>query len=150
VITTVGSKDKINAAKELGADFVVIHSSPDWAERVLEATGGMGVDLVFEHFGGEFLAKSIFTLARGGRLISFGSTVGTELKLDNTVLYRKRISIAGSYMGSKVELERVLKLIEWGRIKPVVSRVFPLERAREAHEFLESRQQFGKVVLKVS
>lgn len=149
VITTVGNDSKIRPAEELGADVVVVHSNTDWPNKVREATSGRGVDLVCEHFGGDFLKACVDLLSPGGRLITVGYTVGSELHLDLGAVLRKQITIGTSYMGSRTELREALKLIEWSHIRPVVSKVFPLEQAREAHEFLESRQHFGKVVLRI-
>lgn len=150
VITTVGTEEKIEQARGLGAQIVVNHSKQNWTDKVRQSTGGVGVDLVCEHFGGQFLTETIDLLSPGGRLITIGYTVGSKLHLDLAKVLSKQITIGTSYMGSKAELAEALKLIEWGLVKPVVDKIFPLEKAREAHEFLESRQHFGKIVLRVS
>ena len=150
VIATAGGSEKLEGVRTLGADVVVDHREDDWAERVREATGGTGVDLVSESFGGKFLPKCIDLLAPGGRLITIGYTVSSTLTLDLSTVLSKQVTIGTSYVGSKAELAEVLKLIEWKRIKPVVGHVFPLDNVREAHELLDSREHFGKIVLTVS
>lgn len=149
VIATVGSEGKREQAQEIGADAVIIHSSPDWPAQVMAATAGQGVDLVCEHLGGDYLSKCLEVLAHGAKIVTIGSTTGSELKLNINELFRKEATLAGSYMGTRAELAEALKLAEWGRIRPVVARVFPLDQAQEAHLYLESRQHFGKIVLKV-
>lgn len=115
----------------------------------MAATAGQGVDLVCEHLGGDYLSKCLEVLAHGAKIVTIGSTTGSELKLNINELFRKEATLAGSYMGTRAELAEALKLAEWGRIRPVVARVFPLDQAQEAHLYLESRQHFGKIVLKV-
>jgi NADPH:quinone reductase-like Zn-dependent oxidoreductase len=149
VVTTVGSEAKRQQAQEIGADAVVIHGSPDWPAQVMAATGGRGVNLVCEHLGGDYLAKCLEILAHRGKIVTIGSTAGSELKLNINELFRKEATLAGSYMGTRAELAEALKLAEWGRVRPVVGKVFPLDQAQEAHRYLESRQHFGKIVLKV-
>src|SRR5688500_7992645 len=105
------------------------------------------VDVVFEHVGGETFEKSVACLPYGGRLVTCGASSGFEAKLDLRVLFYKRISLLGSTMGSKGDLFRILQLVEEGRLKPVLDRTLPLEQAAAAHELLESRAQFGNVVL---
>jgi len=149
VITTVGFDWKIQKAKEIGADEVINHSESDWFEQIQALTGGKGVNLILEHIGGEFLQKGIELLSQGGRLVTIGSTLGSEIKIDNFQLYRKQASIIGSYMGSISDLVEVTNLVEMGRVKPVVDKVFTLENVREAHERLQARKHFGKIVLKL-
>lgn len=149
VIATVGDEEKVKRLKELGADKVVNHRKKGWNSKVLELTSGKGVDLVCEHFGGKYLLRCINLLKKGGRIVTIGSITGDELKMNISTLYRRQISLIGSYMGSKKELEEVLKLIEAKKIHPVVDKIFPLEKAKEAHKYLEERKNFGKVVLKI-
>jgi len=149
VVTTVGTEWKVDLAKELGADHVILHKGIDWPKQVLDLTNGYGVDLACDHLGGHFLASCIDLLANGGRLVTIGSTVGSEIKIDNFKLYRKQASIIGSYMGSIVDLRDVLKLVECNLVRPVVYKVFPLEEAVNAHRYMEERNYFGKIVLTV-
>jgi len=147
VIATASSDEKLSKAKELGADHLVNYSSRDFLEEVKRITQRRMVDVVFEHVGVATFEKSIACLPYGGRLVTCGATTGYDAKLDLRVLFYKRLSLLGSTMGSKGDLFRILQLVEEGRLKPVLDRVLPLEKAAEAHRLLESRGQFGKVVL---
>ena len=88
-------------------------------------------------------------LRRGGRLVSPGATSGPLVELDMRYLYWRQISILGSTMASQREFEEVMKLVFMRRLKPVVDRVFPLEEVQQAHVYLASGEQFGKVVLRM-
>ncbi len=147
VITTVGSDEKLEKAGDLGADHVINHSKEDFADKVNEYTNGRGVDLVFEHIGPETWEKSMLCLKRGGRIVTCGATSGPTVSFDLRFLFAKQISISGCYMGSRRELLKILKLIESGRLKPVVDSVFPLDDAVAAQTKMLDRKQFGKIVL---
>jgi NADPH:quinone reductase-like Zn-dependent oxidoreductase len=107
------------------------------------------VDVVFEHVGTATWDDSVASLARGGRLVTCGATTGYDSKIDLRFLYSRQLSILGSYMGTKSEFATVLKLVAAGRLKPVVDRTFSLKDCSSAHAYLESGDQFGKVVLLV-
>ncbi len=147
VITTVGSDEKLEKARELGANHVINHSKEDFADKVNEFTDGKGVDLVFEHIGPETWEKSMLCLKRGGRIVTCGATSGPTVSLDIRFLFAKQLSISGCYMGSRSELLKILKLIESCRLKPVVDSVFPLKDAVAAQTKMLERKQFGKIVL---
>ncbi|HLV95368.1 MAG TPA: zinc-binding dehydrogenase [Candidatus Acidoferrales bacterium] len=149
VIATAGNEEKLAKAKELGADETILHSKQDIAAEVKRLTNRRGVDVVFEHVGEATWEKSIRSLAVGGRLVTCGATTGYEGKIDLRYLFTRQLSILGSYMGGKAELLSVLALVASGAVKPVIDKIFPLKQAAEAHEHLESREQFGKVVLRV-
>jgi len=149
VIATAGSDEKLQKAKELGADQVINHKTQKIREEVRRITGKRGVDVVFEHVGTATWDESIASLAPSGRLVTCGATTGYDAKIDLRFLFSRQLSLLGSYMGTKSELQTVMKLVAAGRLKPVVDRVFPLAEAAAAHAYLESSSQFGKVVLKV-
>lgn len=149
VIATVGSAAKLAKARELGADDVIDHSTQKIADEARRLTGRRGVDVVFEHVGVATWEQSIMSLATGGRLVTCGATTGAAAQLDLRYLFARQLSLLGSFMGSRGELFTVLRLIGEKKLRPVVDRVFPLAEARLAHEYLEGRAQFGKVVLKV-
>lgn len=150
VITTAGTDEKLAKARELGADFGINYKSQKIREEVRKITWKRGVDVVFEHVGTATWEESVASLALGGRLVTCGNTTGYDAKLDLRFLFSRQLSLLGSYMGKKSELQTVMKLVAAGRLKPVVDRVFPLEEAVAAHKYLESSSQFGKVVLKVA
>ena len=117
--------------------------------KVREFTNGRGVDVVVEHVGTATWDRSLKSLARGGRLVTCGATTGHDAQIDLRVLFTRQISLLGSYMGRKAELLRAAQFFFAGELRPVVDRTFPLAEAAEAHRRLESREQFGKLVLVV-
>jgi len=149
VFTTVGDTKKVARAKKLGADEVILYKTKDFAEETKKLTAGRGVDVIFDHIGPDTWHKNLSSLARGGRLVTCGATSGPKAEIDIRYLYSKQISIFGSYMGSFAELLKVLELVEKGVLKPTLDQVFPLKEASEAHRRMESRHNFGKIVLKV-
>jgi NADPH:quinone reductase-like Zn-dependent oxidoreductase len=149
VITTAGSAPKLEQALALGADHVIDHSRASIREEVKKLTARRGVDIVFEHVGTATWADSVASLAPQGRLVTCGATTGAEARLDLRHLFAKQISLLGSYMGSKHELLKVLKLVRARRLRPVVSETLPLEKAAQAQRIMEDRLHFGKVVLAI-
>jgi len=149
VIATAGNEAKLEKAKQLGADHVINHKSQKIRDEVRRITSKRGVDVVFEHVGTATWDDSIASLAASGRLVTCGATTGYDAKIDLRFLFSRQLSLLGSYMGTKSELQTVMKLVTAGRLKPVIDRVFPLVEAAAAHAYLESGQQFGKVVLRV-
>jgi len=149
VIATAGSDEKLQKARELGADHGINHKSQKIRDEVRRITNKRGVDVVFEHVGTATWDDSLASLALAGRLVTCGATTGYDAKIDLRFLFSRQLSLLGSYMGVKSELHTVMKLVAASRLKPVVDRTFPLAEAAAAHAYLESAQQFGKVVLKV-
>ncbi len=149
VIATAGSDEKLAKAKEFGADHLINHKTQKIRDEVRRITNKRGVDVVFEHVGTATWDDSLASLASGGRLVTCGATTGYDAKVDLRFLFSRQLSLLGSYMGSKSELQTVMKLVAAGRLKPIVDRVFPLAEAAAAHAYLESGSQFGKVVLRV-
>jgi len=147
VIATAGSDEKLSKAKELGADYLINHKSQKIRDEVRRISNKRGVDVVFEHVGAATWEDSLASLAPTGRLVTCGATTGYDAKVDLRFLFSRQLSLLGSYMGTKTELQTVMKLVASGRLKPVVDRVFPLAEAAAAHSYLESGSQFGKVVL---
>lgn len=147
VITTVGSDEKINLAKKLGADLVINYRKKDFSVEVLKYTHGEGVDVVLEHIGPETFPKSLQALKKRGRLVTCGVTSGPVTPLDLRFLFVRQLSVLGSYMGGFKELKEVIRLVEKKRLRPVIDRVFPLRQAREALERMQNRQNFGKIIL---
>jgi NADPH:quinone reductase-like Zn-dependent oxidoreductase len=148
VIATAGGDAKLQRARELGADHVIDHYREDISAEVRKLTGKRGVDIVFEHVGTATWRKSLESLSTGGRLVTCGATTGYDAELDLRFLFSKQWSLLGSFMGSMGELHEVLKFVFRGQLKPVIDKVFPLSEIRAAHEYLERKEQFGKVVLK--
>jgi NADPH:quinone reductase-like Zn-dependent oxidoreductase len=147
VIATAGDDRKIEKARELGADYVINHYQQKISEEVRRITSKDGVDVVMEHVGVATWEESMRSLKAAGTLVTCGATTGPQVGLDLRFLYSRQWKIFGSYMGTMGELHEVLKHVFSGRLKPVVDRTFPLEETRRAHQYLETSQMFGKVVL---
>jgi NADPH:quinone reductase-like Zn-dependent oxidoreductase len=147
VIATAGSEEKLEKARELGADETVNYTREDWPKEVRRLTGKRGVDVVFEHTGAETWPGSIQAMAKGGRLVTCGATSGFDARTDIRQLFYRHLSFLGSFMGSKAEMLDAMKFIERGAIHAVVDRTLPLAEAGRAHELMEDRAQFGKLVL---
>lgn len=149
VIATTSTEEKAKRARELGADEVIDYVKQDFVAECKRLTDKRGVDVVIEHVGGEVLAKSIVAAAWGGRVVTCGATTGFTPQIDLRHVFFRQVEVLGSTMGPKGDLFEILRLVDDGRLNPVVDRVLPLWSAREAHELLEQRKAFGKVVLEV-
>ncbi len=147
VIVTASSDEKLAKAKELGADDVVNYTGVDWPKEVKRLTDRKGVDVVFEHTGAVTWPGSIASLKTNGRLVTCGATSGFAAQTDLRQIFYRHLTILGSFMGSKAELLEAMKFIESGKIRAVVDQTLPLMEARHAHELMEDRAQFGKLVL---
>ncbi|HZG54655.1 MAG TPA: zinc-binding dehydrogenase [Pyrinomonadaceae bacterium] len=147
VIATAGSDEKLEKARALGADDTVNYTRADWPKEVRRLTDRKGVEVVFEHTGAETWPGSIAALARDGRLVTCGATSGYDARTDLRQVFYRHLSLLGSFMGSKAELLDAMKFVERGSIRAVVDRTLPLAEARRAHELMEDRAQFGKLVL---
>jgi len=147
VIATAGSEEKLAKARDLGADDTINYTQADWPREVRKLTNRTGVDVVFEHTGAATWEGSITSLRNNGRLVTCGATSGFDARTDIRQVFYRHLTILGSFMGSKAELLAALKFVEQGKIRAVVDRVLPLSEARRAHELMEDRAQFGKLVL---
>ena len=147
VIATAGSTAKLARALELGAQETIDHSREDIAKRARELTGKKGVEVVVEHVGGRVFEAGVAALARNGRLVTCGSTSAGKASLDLNLLFGRHLSLLGSWMGRRSDLNDALLHVASGALKPVLDSVVPLAEARAAHERIESRAHFGKLVL---
>lgn len=148
VIGNASSDQKLARASELGMDVGINHASQDVVEEVMRVTDGRGVDLVFEHVGGELFQKGLDSLAKDGRLVICGGHSGEVVPFDIIPFFRAQKQVIGSFVYDRWEIEKVLDLAARGLIEPLVYKVFPLGEAREAMEVMERREHFGKIVLK--
>lgn len=147
IVASAGSDEKLELALELGADVVVNYEREHLTEAVLEATGGRGVDVVLEHVGGEIFERSLGAVAVGGRVVVCGGHAGEVVPLDLISLFRNEWSVIGCARATEAELRRVIELVGQGELEPVISDRLELGEATRAHEILEQRRQFGKVIL---
>jgi zinc-binding alcohol dehydrogenase/oxidoreductase len=148
VVVTSSDDGKLERASELGADETVNHESGDVVSVVKEATEG-GPHVVVEHVGEATWKTSLQVARTGGRIAVCGATSGPNPPANLHRIFWKQLSILGSTMGTAEDFAGVYELVASGRVKPLVDRVFPLEEAADAHRYLESGKQFGKVVLTV-
>jgi NADPH:quinone reductase-like Zn-dependent oxidoreductase len=148
VIGNASSDQKLARASELGMDVGLNHAGQDVVEEVMRATDGRGVDLVFEHVGGELFQKGLDSLAKDGRLVICGGHSGEVVPFDIIPFFRAQKQVIGSFVYDRWEIEKVLDLAGRGLIEPLVYKTFPLDDAREAMEVMERREHFGKIVLK--
>lgn len=149
VIATTSTDEKAAKATELGADEVVNYTSEDIGERVKELTGGRGVDVVVDHVGAEFWPAASAALAPGGRYCICGVTTGYRAELQMGSLFLRNQTVLGVYMGRTADLQQIVDLAGRGTVHGVVHQTFPLENAAKAHEAMEGRGFFGKLVLTV-
>jgi NADPH:quinone reductase-like Zn-dependent oxidoreductase len=147
VITTASTDEKLAHARELGADETINYTNDDWPKEVRRLTDRKGVDVVVEHTGAATWPGSISSLKNNGRLVTCGATSGFDARTDLRQVFYRNLSLLGSFMGSKGELLEAMRFVEAGKIRAVVDRVLPLGEARQAHEAIDNRAQFGKVVL---
>jgi NADPH:quinone reductase-like Zn-dependent oxidoreductase len=147
VMTTVGSDDKLEFARGLGAEHVVNYRTQDFVEEAKKWTAKRGVDVVVEHIGGETFERSSYALARLGTLVSIGSHDTHWGRLDLRHVYSKNLRIVGTNLGSIVELRTVLEYVASGRLVPVIDRAFALKDARAAVQHVLDRRNKGKVLL---
>ena len=148
-IVTSSQAEKLERARELGADVAVNHSEDDVVEAVKEATGGRGADVVVETVGEATWERSLAAAASEGRIVVCGATTGHSPPARLYRIWWKQLVIMGSTMGMPSDFEGAYELIRAGKARVHVDSVFPLEEAASAHERLESGAQFGKVVLAI-
>lgn len=147
VIGTAGNDEKLERAASFGMDEGINYNEQDVPAEVMRITGEAGVDLVYEHVGGQRFDDGIKSLKREGRLVTCGAHSGEVVDFDIIPFFRAQHTVIGSFVYEREELEKVLDFARRGLIEPLVHRVFPLEEAREAMEMMESREFFGKILL---
>lgn len=146
-VFAVTTAENVERVKALGADVVFDRKAVDFSAEVWKATGKRGVDVIFDSVGEATFGQNLRALARGGRLVVYGATTGPNGGIDLRNLFWKQFEVVGTTMASRSEFEAVMKLVFRGAFEPVIDVVWPLDRAREAHERLEAGEQFGKIVL---
>ena len=147
VVVTSKSDEKLERARALGAHETIDHANEDIAARVREITKRRGVEVVAEHVGGRVFEAGVASLARDGRLVTCGATIGHQVGLDLNVLFGKHLTLLGSWMGRRRDMADVLAHLASGALTPSVDAVMPLADGRKAHERIEAREHFGKIVL---
>jgi NADPH:quinone reductase-like Zn-dependent oxidoreductase len=148
-IVTSSRDDKLQKAKDLGADVVVNYKTQDFAREVRDITQRRGVDVVVDSVGGDSYAKSLACLCKGGRLVTCGATAGPRPQTDLQRIFWNQLSVFGSTMGNMREFAEMLTFVRRRGLKPAIDQVLPLSEGAKALARMEEGLQFGKIVLKV-
>lgn len=160
VLATAGSDEKCAVCVSLGAERAINYRSEDFAEVVKEVTGGKGVDVILDMVGGDYLQRHIRSLATDGRLVMIALLGGSKTDVDLGRVLSRRLTITASTLRPRpvafkaaiaAQLQEIVwPLVEAGKVKPVIHKVFPLEQAAQAHALMESSAHIGKIMLQVS
>jgi NADPH:quinone reductase-like Zn-dependent oxidoreductase len=149
VYATSSSAAKLDRAVRLGADVAIDYTRESVPDRIRELTARRGVDLVIDNVGKATWRDSIECVRRGGRIATCGATTGNDATTPINRVYWKHISIHGSTMANRREFREISRLVEGGRIEPVVDAEIPLESAPEALRRMREGDQFGKIVITI-
>jgi NADPH:quinone reductase-like Zn-dependent oxidoreductase len=150
VIATTNGADKVEQARQLGADVVFDRAEGDYWNKISTFTNQRGVDVVVEGVGAATWAQSLKSLVKGGRLVNYGRTTGKIGETNISLLFWNQLRIIGSTMSSNREFLDVMKLVFQHKLHPVIDSVYPLSEARTAFAHLDAGGQFGKVVIQVT
>ena len=157
VAVTAGSREKLDACKRLGADILINYREEDFAERLLELTGGHGADVILDIIGAGYLAKNLAALAPDGRIANIGLQQGRRAELDFGLLMAKRGTIMSTTLRARPAAQKasivaavtasVWPLVDAGALRPVIDRELPMTEAAEAHRIMTASTHMGKIVL---
>ncbi len=147
VYTTVGNDEKAQKALELGADFAINYQTDRFEGKLRKLTRKEGVDVVFEHVGVDTWEGSMFSLKRGGRLVTCGSTTGIKAEINLFQLFQRQLRLIGSFGCRMANIETSLQKLASGIVKPVIDLEISLDQISVGLERLEKRQVFGKIVV---
>lgn len=149
VITTVGSNDKIDKAKALGADHVINYREDRFEGVVRKLTKKKGVDVVFEHVGKDTWAGSMFSLKRGGRLVTCGSTSGVSTEINLMMLFQQQLKLLGSFGCRMENMADAMQKMAAGLVKPIIDTEVDFTSIGTALKRMEGRDVFGKIILRI-
>ena len=157
VYVTAGTDEKCKFCEDLGAAKAINYKTEDFAEVIKQITNGKGVDVILDMIGGDYTAPNIRSLANDGRLVLINMMMGKDVQVDLSQVMTKRLTITGSTLRARdpafkaaiaQNLEKTIwPLLASGKIKPVINKVFPAEKAADAHRLMESSEHIGKIVL---
>ena len=160
VIVTCGSDEKCARALELGATAAINYRSQDFVEEVKRITEGLGVSVVLDMVGGDYLPRNLASLSDDGRHVSIAFQRGAKSEVLIPDIMRRRLTLTGSTLRPRsVEFKTMVAdeivrtvwpYVEGGRLKPAIDAVFPLDRAADAHARMEAGEHVGKIVLEIS
>ena len=158
VIGTSRTQEKLERCSEFGLDDAIVTANePDFAAQVLSKTNGRGVDVILDLVGASYFEQNLKSLAPKGRLMLVGMTGGNKTQIDLGTILSKRLTLIGTVLRARSLEEKadathafaadVIPLLADGRVRPNIDRVFDVQHIRAAHEYLESNESFGKVIL---
>jgi NADPH2:quinone reductase len=155
VIATASSQEKLDLARDLGADVLIDYTEEDWPEKVREATGGDGADVILEMVGGDFVQKNLLCMNAWGRMVVFGAASGDRGEISPMELLRKNHSIIGFFLPQVMSrpdlfvssLQEMMGWISSGKVRLTLGASYKLQDAEQAHSDLEGRKTTGKIVL---
>ncbi|MBN7760155.1 zinc-binding dehydrogenase [Nitratireductor aquimarinus] len=149
VITTVGSDDKMEKARALGADHVINYREDRFEGVVRKITKKRGVDVVFEHVGADTWAGSLLCMKRGGRLVTCGSTSGVSTSMNLMQLFQQQLKIFGSFGCRMENMADAMQKMARGLASPVIDTEVSFDDIDKALARMEGRDVFGKIILRV-
>ncbi|QPC92504.1 zinc-binding dehydrogenase [Mesorhizobium sp. INR15] len=149
VITTVGSNEKIDKAKALGADHVINYRDDRFEGVVRKLTKKKGVDVVFEHVGTDTFAASMLCMKRGGRLVTCGSTSGVSTQINLMQLFQQQLKLLGSFGCRMENMANAMQKMAAGQVAPVIDTEVGFDDIDAALKRMEGRDVFGKIILRV-
>ena len=156
VISTASSDEKLERLRALGLDHGINYATESFVERAKELTGGQGVNVVVDSIGGQNLVDSIGALAYRGTLVSVGVASRAGSAIEAQALWTQNNTLRGVYLGGALPAEYprihamiadLLDRVATGELRVEIDRTFPLSEAAAAHEYVESRKAFGRVVM---
>ncbi|NTS31616.1 zinc-binding dehydrogenase [Phyllobacterium sp. BT25] len=150
VITTVGSDNKIEKAKALGADHVINYREDRFEGVVRKLTKKKGVDVVFEHVGADTWAGSMLSLRRGGRLVTCGSTSGVSTNMNLMMLFQQQLKLLGSFGCRMENMADAMQKMARGLVHPVIDTQVGFDEIDTALKRMEGRDVFGKIILRIN
>ncbi|MDO9212604.1 MAG: NAD(P)H-quinone oxidoreductase [Methylococcales bacterium] len=159
VIVTAGSEEKCNACIKLGADTAINYHEQDFVTAVHKATRNKGVNVILDIIGGDYFPRNLKCLAYDGRLVQIALQNGIKAEINLLPIMVKRLTITGSTLRARDDAfkadianqlhKNVWPLLASGKIKPIIDSTFTLDEAAVAHEYMESSQHIGKIILEV-
>lgn len=147
VFVTSSSDEKLEKARQEGADFTYNYIDQDVVREGLRETDKRGFDVVVDNVGKKTWLQSLKLVRKGGRIVTCGATTGPDPETEIRLIFWKQIQILGSTMSSSAEYRRLVRLLGRGVLRPTIDRVFPLEEGREALRYLQQSKQYGKILL---
>ena len=160
VIVTAGSSEKLAFCQELGADELINYKTQDFEKEVQKITNGRGVDVILDFIGASYWQKNLASVATDGRWVLIGMLGGTTVsEMDLGILITKRVQLIGTLLTPRSDtykaqltkefIAKAMPLLADGRVKPIIDCTFPLEKVKEAHEYMEANKNIGKIILTI-